>query len=202
MSQDDKRCSAPATLRNRDSILDVLRPLLPRTGLALEIASGTGQHVVHFARSLPQLTWQPSDPSREARQSIAAWVAAEGLVNVRPPLDLDTAAEKGPVEHAVAIICINMTHISPWSSTVGLMKGAGRTLARGAPLYLYGPYRRPGRELEPSNAAFDFDLRIRNSQWGLRDLEELAKCAHDHSLGLDQVIEMPANNLSVVFRKE
>lgn len=202
MSQDDNRCSAPATLRNREPILDVLRPLLPRTGLVLEVASGTGQHVVHFARGLPHLAWQPSDPSREARQSIAAWVAAEGLVNVRPPLDLDTAADQWPVEHAAAIICINMTHISPWPSTVGLIKGAGQILARGAPLYLYGPYRRTGRELEPSNAAFDFDLRSRNSQWGLRHLDELSKCAHDYSLRLDQVIEMPANNLSVVLRKE
>ena len=168
----------------------------------LEVASGTGQHVVHFARGLPNLVWQPSDPSHEARQSIAAWVAAEGVLNVRAPLDLDAAAGEWPVEHAVAIVCINMTHISPWSSTVGLMKGAGRILARGAPLYLYGPYRRTGRELEPSNAAFDFDLRTRNSQWGLRDLDELSKCARDCSLRLDQVIEMPANNLSVIFRKE
>ena len=201
MFQDDARSSAPATLRNRGPILDVLRPLLPRAGLVLEVASGTGEHVVHFARKLPALTWQPSDPSHEARQSIAAWVAAEGLVNVRSPLDLDAAAEKWPVEHAGAVICINMTHISPWSSTVGLMKGAGQILDRGAPLYLYGPYRRPGRELEPSNAAFDLDLRSRNPQWGLRDLDELSKCARDYRLELDQVIEMPANNLSVVFRK-
>ena len=202
MLDDDNRRSAPATLRNREPILDVLRSLLPRTGLALEVASGTGQHVVHFARGLPQLTWQPSDPSREARQSIAGWVAAEGLENVRPPLDLDAAAEKWPIEHAVAVICINMTHISPWSSTAGLMRGAGSILASGAPLYLYGPYRRPRQQLEPSNAAFDFDLRTRNPQWGLRDLDELAKCAHDYSLALDQVIEMPSNNISVVFRRE
>jgi hypothetical protein len=200
--QDDNRRSAPATLRNREPILDVLRPLLPRAGLALEIASGTGQHGVHFARGLPQLTWQPSDPSREARQSIAGWVAAEGLANIRPPLDLDAAAEKWPIEHAVAVICINMTHISPWSSTVGLMRGAGRILASRAPLYLYGPYRRPRQQLEPSNAAFDLDLRTRNPQWGLRDLDDLTKCAHDYGLGLEQVIEMPANNISVVFRRE
>ena len=202
MLDDDNRRSAPATLRNREPILDVLRSVLPTAGLVLEIASGTGQHVVHFARRLPQLTWQPTDPSREARQSIAGWVAAEGLENVRPPLDLDAAAEKWPIEHAVAVICINMTHISPWSSTVGLMRGAGSILASGAPLYLYGPYRHPGQQLEPSNAAFDFDLRTRNPHWGLRDLDELAKCAEDYSLALDQVIEMPANNISVVFRRE
>lgn len=201
MPPSDNRSLAPATLRNRDPILEVLRPLLPKTGLVLEIASGTGQHVMHFARGLPQLTWQPSDPLPEARQSIAAWTAADELENVRAPLDIDAADVGWPVDQASAIICINMTHISPWSATVGLMKGAGRILPPGAPLYLYGPYRRPGQELEPSNAAFDFDLRTRNAEWGLRDLGELEKCARDNGLGLDQLIEMPANNLSVVFRK-
>lgn len=202
MSQDDHRCTAPAALRNRGPILDVLRGLLPETGLVLEIASGTGQHVVHFARELPQVTWQPSDPSDEARKSIAAWTMAEGLVNVRPPLDIDAADGSWPVERADAIVCINMTHISPWGSTVGLMKGAGRLLPRGSVLYLYGPYRRAGRELEPTNAAFDHDLRARNPQWGLRNLDELSRCAQEHGLRLDRVVEMPANNLSVVFRKE
>ena len=202
MPQDDDRRSAPATLRNREPIFNVLRPLLPEAGFVLEIASGTGEHLVHFARGLPELIWQPSDPSREARQSIAAWVAAEGLENVCAPLDIDAAAEKWPVKHAFAVICINMIHISPWSSTLGLMRGAGSILARGAPLYLYGPYRRSGRPLEPSNAAFDVDLRTRNPQWGLRELDDVAKCADDYSLRLDQVIEMPANNLSVIFRKK
>lgn len=202
MSYDDDRCWAPATLRNRDAILAVLRSLLPERGVVLEIASGTGEHVVHFARSLSQLTWQPSDPSAEARQSIEAWTVAEGLANVRAPLDIDAAAESWPVAHAVAVACINMIHISPWSATVGLMRGSGRVLSRGAPLYLYGPYRRSGRELEPSNAAFDFDLRSRNPQWGLRDLDEVCRCAHEHGLALDQVIEMPANNLSVILLKE
>lgn len=201
MLQDDNRRSAPATLRNREPILNVLRPVLPQAGLVLEIASGTGEHVVHFARGSPHLTWQPSDPSPEARQSIAAWIAAQGQVNVRAPLDIDAAAEKWPVEHAAAVICINMTHISPWSSTVGLMREAGRILASGAPLYLYGPYRLAGRPLEPSNAAFDCDLRTRNPQWGLRELDELAKCADGYSLELDQIVEMPANNLSVIFRR-
>jgi hypothetical protein len=202
MPQDDGRRSAPATLRNREPILNVLQPLLPETGLVLEIASGTGEHLVHFARRLPQLTWQPSDPSRKARQSIAAWVAAEGLQHVCAPLDIDAAAEKWPINHAVAIICINMIHISPWSATVGLMRGAGSILASGTPLYLYGPYRRTGRPLESSNAAFDVDLRARNPQWGLRELDDVAKCADDYSLRLDQVVEMPANNLSVIFRKQ
>src|SRR5687767_11195290 len=128
MLHDDKRCSAPAAVRNREPILDVLRQLLPRTGLVLEIASGTGEHVVHFARALPHLAWQPSDSSHEARQSIAAWVAAERPGNVRAPLDIDAAAETWPVEHAAAVICINMVHISPWAATVGLMRGAARVL--------------------------------------------------------------------------
>jgi hypothetical protein len=202
MPENDKRRSAPATLRNREPILQILRPLLPDSGLVLEVASGTGQHVVHFARELPSLTWQPSDPAPEARQSIAGWVAVEGLGNVRAPLNLHAAADEWPVEHSCAVICINMTHISPWSSTVGLMRGAGRILDSGALLYLYGPYRRPGQQLEPSNAAFDLDLRARNPQWGLRALDDVAKCAHDHGLGLGEVIEMPARNLSLVFRRK
>ena len=202
MSRNDVPSSAPAALRNREPILEVLRPLLPSTGLVLEIASGTGEHVVHFARGLPQLAWQPSDPSPEARQSIAAWTAAEGLTSVRAPLLIDAAHEDWPLEHANAVICINMTHISPWSATVGLMKGAGHIIPSGAPVYLYGPYRRPGQELEPSNAAFDLDLRARNPDWGLRDLGDLEICANQYGLRLDQLIEMPANNLSLVFRKE
>lgn len=202
MSQDDDRRSAPATSRNREPIFNVLRSLLPKTGLVLEVASGTGEHVVHFAGRLPQLTWQPSDPSPESRQSIAAWTTAEGLANVRAPLDIDAADDIWPIEHAAAVVCINMTHISAWSSTVGLFRGVGRILADGAPLYLYGPYRRSGRPLEPSNAAFDLDLRTRNPLWGVRDLDDLKTSAGDHGLRLDQVIEMPANNLSVIFRKD
>jgi SAM-dependent methyltransferase len=199
---DDQRRSAPATLRNRDPILAVLSRLLPETGLVLEVASGTGEHVVHFARALPSLRWQPSDPTIDARRSIAAWCAAEKLGNVLPPLDLDAAAPTWPIARADAILCINMIHISPWSATEGLMRGAGRQLEPGSVLYLYGPYRRAGRQLEPSNAAFDADLRLRDERWGLRQLDEVAACAAANGLALDEVVEMPANNLSVVFRKQ
>lgn len=200
MNEDERR-SAPATLRNREPILSVLRRALPASGLVLEVASGTGEHAVHFARALPGLRWQPSDPSRDARRSIAAWGAAEKLNNVLPPLDLDAASAAWPIAHADAVICINMIHISPWEATEGLMHGAGRLLSMGQPLYLYGPYRRTGHPLEPSNAAFDADLRLRDERWGLRELEDVSACATASGLMLEQVIEMPANNLSVVFRK-
>jgi hypothetical protein len=200
MDQDDRR-SAPATLRNRDPILGVLRPALPETGLVLEIASGTGEHTMHFAAAMPALRWQPSDPSPDARASIAAWANAAGLANVLPPLDLDAASEAWPIARADAVLCINMIHISPWEATEGLMGGAARVLAPGQPLYLYGPYRRPGRAIEPSNAAFDADLRRRDPRWGLRDLDVVMACAEANGLLFDRVIEMPANNLSVIFRK-
>lgn len=197
----DDRRSAPATLRNREPILSVLREVLPASGLVLEIASGTGEHAVHFAGALPALRWQPSDPAPDARASIAAWAAEEELVNILPPLDLDAAAGEWPIACADAVVCINMVHISPWAATEGLMRGAGRVLASGAPLYLYGPYRRAGRPLEPSNAAFDEDLRRRDPRWGLRELEAVTACADSCGLTLAQVVEMPANNLSVVFRR-
>lgn len=201
MPIDDQRRSAPATLRNRDPILDVLVQWLPGSGMAVELASGSGEHVVHFARALPALRWQPSDPDASARASIAAWAAAEGLDNILPPLAIDAGAQDWPIARADAVLCINMVHISPWTATEGLMRGAGRILPTGAPLYLYGPYRRPDRPLEPSNEAFDQDLRRRDPRWGLRALDEVVACAAAQGLDLAQVTEMPANNLSVVFRK-
>lgn len=196
----DVRRHAPAARRNREPILDVLRPALPAAGLVLEIASGTGEHIVHFARALPRLRWQPSDPSPDARDSIAAWAASERLDNVLPPLDLDAARGDWPVESADAAVCINMIHISPWSATEGLMRGAARVLPAGAPLYLYGPYRRGERPLEPGNADFDRDLRRRDPGWGLREVEDVAACAAAWGLRHEATIEMPANNLSLIFR--
>jgi hypothetical protein len=201
VSGSDARRSAPATLRNRKPILAVLREVLPAAGLVLEVASGTGEHVVYFAGALSGLRWQPSDPFPDARTSAAAWIAAEKRNNVLPPLDLDAACDGWPITRADAILCINMIHISPWEATEGLMRGAGRLLGAGQPLYLYGPYRRPGHALEPSNAAFDADLRLRDERWGLRDLDAVAACAEGNGLALERVVEMPANNLSVIFRK-
>ncbi|WP_395390878.1 DUF938 domain-containing protein [Novosphingobium sp. BL-8A] len=197
----DLRRIAPATARNRDPILDVLRDVLPGSGTVLEIASGTGEHAVHFARGLPHLNWQPSDPDADARLSIAAWREAEAVPNLKPPLELDAAAPDWPVEHADAVVCINMIHISPWAATLGLMVGAGRLLASGATLVLYGPYHREGQATAPSNAAFDEDLRLRNPAWGLRLLEDVVREADGQGFDLDRVVEMPANNLTVVFRK-
>jgi SAM-dependent methyltransferase len=197
----DKRLFAPSTARNRQPILDVLRNILPAQGLALEIASGAGEHVTFFAEHLPQLTFHPSDPSAEARESIAAWIAASGAGNVLAPLALDVEALPWPVGAADAIICINMIHISPWSATQALFEGAGRALPAGAPLYLYGPYRRGGAHTAHSNAEFDASLRARNPAWGIRDLDEVAEVAREKGFGEPQVVEMPANNLSVVFRR-
>jgi hypothetical protein len=195
------RRTAPAAERNKEPILKVLRPVLPDSGLVLEIASGTGQHVVHFAQALPELEWQPSDPDPEARSSIAAWIAHEGLPNVRPPLDLDVGSEPWPIDRADAVVCINMIHISPWAATQHLMTGAARLLPIRGVLFLYGPFRRMDRETAPSNEAFDAQLRRRNPEWGLRDLEAVVSVAKQNGLDLIEVTEMPANNLAVVIRK-
>lgn len=199
-SHSDRRY-APAAMRNRDPILAVLREVLPTSGTVLEIAAGTGEHAVYFSRFLPGIFWKPSDPDANARASIAAWREAEGLHNLMVPIALDAAAAQWPLESADALVCINMIHISPWSATLGLMAGAGRLLSQGAPLVLYGPYRREGHAIEPGNAAFDEDLKRRNPEWGLRCLEDVAKVAVGHGLALERVVEMPANNLTVVFRR-
>jgi hypothetical protein len=167
----------------------------------LEIASGTGQHVVHFAHALSTLTWQPSDPDPEMRASIAAWIAETGLTNVRQPLAIEVREEVWPVERADAILAINMVHISPWKATLGLMRGAGLLLSPGGVLVLYGPYKRQGRHTAPSNEAFDTHLRASNAEWGVRHLEGVEDVARLQGLGLEEVIEMPANNLTVVFRR-
>ncbi|MEW9854272.1 DUF938 domain-containing protein [Novosphingobium sp. M1R2S20] len=197
----DARRQAPAVARNRDAILRVLHDVLPPKGLVLEIASGTGEHAVHFARALPELTWQPTDPSPEARESISAWRAEAQLDNLSEPLELDAASAEWPLDRADAILCINMIHISPWEATIGLMAGAQQLLSPGAPLVLYGPYLRSDRPLEPSNAAFDADLKARDPRWGLRKLDEVTDMAKAHGLSRDGVVEMPANNLTVIFRR-
>lgn len=197
----DARLHAPSAQRNRDAILAVLRDVLPREGLVLEIASGSGEHVLHFAQALPSLTFQPSDPSPEARASIAAWIAESGLANIRPPLELDASGDARPALVPAAILCINMIHIAPWAAAEGLFEKAGAMLASGAVLYLYGPFRRPGRPLEPGNAAFDESLRSRNPEWGLRDLGVVTALAEANGFTAPEIVEMPANNLSLIFRR-
>jgi hypothetical protein len=167
----------------------------------LEIASGSGEHIVHFAEALPDLVFQPSDPSPEARASIDDWVQALALGNVRPALALDAAGDVWPLERADAVLCCNMIHIAPWEAAVGLVAGAGHILPRDGTFYLYGPYRRGGRHTAPSNEAFDLDLRQRNPAWGVRDLEAVASLAQAWGFGFPEIIDMPANNLSLVFKR-
>ncbi len=194
------RRTAPAADRNKAPILDVLRRVLPQHGLVLEIASGTGQHAAHFAAALPGLQWQPTEPDATYYDSIRAWT--EGRSNVRPPLALDVSSRPWPVERADAILCINMIHISPWQSTLDLVAGAGELLSTGGVLFLYGPYKRKGAHTAPSNEAFDADLRARNPEWGLRDMEAVIDVAAKKGLGFREAVAMPANNFSVVFGKE
>jgi len=195
----DLRQRAPAVERNHAPIVEVLRRVLPERGLALEIASGSGEHAIHFARAFPQLVFLPSDPDEKARYSIAAWIGVSNLPNVLAPIALDAAAAFWPVEKADAIICINMTHISPWVATEGLFKGAARLLASGAPLYLYGPFKRDGAHTAESNQAFDEWLHANNPQWGVRDLELVIDCAATNGFSGPEIVEMPANNLSLLF---
>jgi SAM-dependent methyltransferase len=176
--------------------------VLPRSGFVLEIAAGSGQHAVHFSRALPMHTWQPSDPDPACRVSIAARVEAEEAPNLLTPIDLDVRSSPWPIERADAIVCINMIHISPWDATLALFAGARRILPEGGVVYLYGPYRRGGRHTAPSNEAFDRALRAQDAVWGVRGLEDVVKTARAESFDLAETIEMPANNLSVTFRKQ
>lgn len=196
----DARLFAPAVARNRDPLLAVLRPRLPRAGLLLEVASGTGEHLAALAALTPDLTFQPTDPDPDARASADAWARHLAAGNMRPALPLDAAApDTWPVAAADAILCVNMVHISPWAATLGLMRGAAQLLPPGAPLFLYGPFRRGGAHTAPSNAAFDESLRARDPAWGVRDLEAVAAAAE--GFGPPELVPMPANNLTVVFRR-
>lgn len=191
---------APATERNREAIREVLARVLPPTGDVLEIASGSGEHVIFLAAAFPTLTFQPSDPDPTARASIAAWRAEANLENLRPPLALDASAMAWPAARADAILCINMIHIAPWTATLGLFAGAARMLAAGGLLYLYGPYLVDG-ETAPSNRDFDRSLRDRDPQWGVRELREVEREAHARGFASHDVVAMPANNLSVMFKR-
>ncbi|MBW4331478.1 DUF938 domain-containing protein [Stakelama sp. CBK3Z-3] len=193
------RKHAPATLRNREPIADVLPGVLPGTGRVLEVASGSGEHCSFFAQRFETCEWQPSDPDPQALASIKSWCAERN--NALPPVALDAADTVWPVARADAIVCINMTHIAPWQATLGLMAGAGRLLTSEAPLYLYGPFVRDGVTTAESNRAFDASLRARDSRWGLRRVEDISAAAGANALHLERVIEMPANNLSLVYRR-
>ena len=197
---------SPSVRRNRGPILEVLRRHLPAHGAVLEIASGTGEHVIFFAAALPQLVFQPSDPDPAARAGIAARVTDASLANLRSPLALDARLPdwnlpRDVADSLVAVICINMVHIAPWAATLGLMQGAAGRLPDGGLLYLYGAYRRDGRHTAPSNEVFDRSLRARNPDWGVRALEDVRAAAQREGFALGELVEMPANNLSVVLRR-
>ncbi|NDJ16336.1 DUF938 domain-containing protein [Myxacorys almedinensis] len=211
----NERHYAPATTRNRDPILNILRHVLPPTGTVLEISSGTGEHAVYFAPRLAPHRWLPSDPNPIARESIEAWRSHEVADNLYPAIALDASAPVWSIEQPQlpeelqntnfkretisAIVNINMIHIAPWSACLGLMSGAKRLLPHGGILYLYGPFKQNGKHTASSNAAFDESLRRQNSEWGVRDLDDVIAVARAQQLLLLNTYEMPANNLSVVF---
>lgn len=194
--------SAPAALRNREPIAEVLREWLPEQGLVLEVASGTGQHTVYFGWRFPDLEWQPSDVHRDALASIEAWREAAGQANVRAPIEIDASSPDWPIDHADAVLNINMVHISPWSAALGLAAGAASVLADGGPLILYGPWLKDGIETALSNLAFDVDLRARDPAWGLRRVEDFERAAAEHGFALEATRPMPANNLMLLFRSK
>ena len=200
-AEQGQRCSAPAALRNREPITEVLREWLPDRGLVLEVASGTGEHAVHFARAFPQLEWQPSDMHSDALSSIAAWRSESALPNLRTPIVIDASAVDWPIERADAVVNINMAHISPWAASLGLIAGAARILPNAGSLILYGPWLKNDVETVPSNLAFDADLKRRDPHWGLRRVEDFAAAASKHGFEFIDYRRMPANNLMLLFRR-
>jgi hypothetical protein len=199
---DGARRSAPAALRNREPIAEVLAEWLPDSGLVLEIASGTGEHSVYFAERFPRLEWQPSDIHADAIGSIDAWRTAFSMENVRPAVELDASSAEWPLDEAAAVLSINMVHISPWASALGLIAGAARILPKGGPLILYGPWISDPALIAPSNRAFDDQLRSVDPAWGLRTVSAFAAEAERKGLHLEQTREMPANNLMLLFRRD
>lgn len=196
------RRSAPAALRNREPIAEVLVEWLPPRGLLLEIASGTGEHAAFFAERFPKLDWQPSDVHPDALASIGAWCEQAALPNLRRPVLLNAATGDWPIDRSEAILSINMVHISPWSAALGLLNGAARVLPSGGPLILYGPWIERGVATAPSNLAFDADLKRRDGAWGLRRVQDFAAAAEERGLILEQTRPMPANNLMLLLRRE
>ncbi|MEO9468533.1 DUF938 domain-containing protein [Parasphingorhabdus sp.] len=192
---------APATLRNRDAIAAVLQDILPEQGTILEIASGTGEHAVYFGQKFPGITIQPSDPDPANCRSIRAWTKREAMTNILPPLPLDALSENWDVSAPAAILCINMIHISPWEATIGLFEKAKQLLQPGAPLFLYGPYFRADVPPAQGNLDFERSLKSRNLQWGIRDVADMDALATKTEFSQHDLIEMPANNISLIYRK-
>ena len=202
----DVRLDYPATGRNQEVILDVLKEALPKSGAVLEVASGSGQHITYFAQQIPQLKWQPSDIEAAARASIDAWRNEMGVTEaVHTPIDLDARVDiwsLGHIKDLNAIMSINMIHISAWEACLGLLKNASRVLPAGGVLYLYGPFKVGGFHISPSNAEFDLSLQSQNPSWGVRNLDDVAEEALKQNFQLMKTIRMPANNFSVIFHKK
>lgn len=197
----DDQKHAPATMRNRDAIVEVLKEVLPETGTILEIASGTGEHAVYFGKHFPNLIFQPSDPDPECCRSIAAWTKREKVENVLPPLQLDALADDWEIDPPAAILCINMVHIAPWEASIGLFNHAAKLLEPGATLYLYGPYFREDVKTAQGNLEFERSLKSRNLQWGIRDVADMDALAEQTDFKRENLFEMPANNISLIYRK-
>lgn len=197
----DGRIVSPSAERNKGPITEVLMRVLPAQGDVLEVSSGTGQHVLHFARAMPHIRWHPTERDADCRKSIASWLAQTATPNVNAPCHLDVHDEIWPVHDVAAVVCINMIHIAPPSATEALLRGAGNVIARGGLLFLYGPFRRQGQHTSAGNKAFDERLRAENPEWGVRNLEDVAQLAATVGLELEQTHDMPANNLAVIFRK-
>jgi Protein of unknown function (DUF938) len=201
MGSSDERLYAPATERNREAILSVLKSILPMQGKVLEIASGTGEHITFWAPYFPNITWQPSDPDPMHLASIEGWIAQLPAANILPPIQIDVTNQTWSIDSVEVILCVNMIHIAPWEACLGLLQGAQSLLSKGGLLYLYGPFKQQGKHTAPSNETFDLSLRAQDPSWGVRDLEAVIDSAQKHDLHAQQVIPMPANNLSVVFCK-
>ena len=201
------RLDAPAFHRNHEPIWSVIAPFLQnKTGNVLEMGSGTGQHIIEFARRMPDIVWWPSDIETEHLDSIDAWRRHVRLPNVRAPLPIDISdpdwglgQDEGPPARLLAIFSANVLHISPWRVSEGLLAGAARHLAPNGRLFVYGPFMRNGTHTAPSNAAFDLSLRRQNAEWGVRDADELGRSAGPIGLEMTEVAEMPANNLILIF---
>lgn len=195
------RLVSPSAERNKAAIGAVLSQVLPERGIILEVGSGTGQHVVEFARAMPNLIWQPSERDADCLRSIRAWLAVEKLSNVRSPVQLDVGALPWPINLAAALVCINMIHIAPWPATGALFQGSRSLLSGGGLLCLYGPFKRQGQHTSLSNERFDTLLRRQDPEWGVRDIDDVSRLADEAGLDLRQTHEMPSNNLTLVFAK-